>query len=118
MKKFRFFSHTDPNRRLRSYLSDSQKELSTIFLPNQIKDGMFTKSVMKRLNSAHDGTIIILRTHRNKILLGIKVINNDEAKIKKQNIKLIKAQLDKLLKTYHVVQYIELKKKYDSLLIN
>ncbi len=118
MKKFKFFSHTDPNRRLRSYLSNMQNELTTVFSLEQIKDGMFTKSVMKRLNSAHHGATIVLRTHRNKILLGIKVIDNEEAKNNKKSLKLLKNEMNKLLKNKDVIRYFAVKKKIDQFIAN
>ncbi|CAB4196532.1 hypothetical protein UFOVP1290_52 [uncultured Caudovirales phage] len=118
MKKFKFFSQTNPNRGLRAYLSNEQKELSTIFLPDQIKDGMFTKSVMKRLASAHHGTTIILRTHKHRIVLGIKVVNIEESKNNKKALKLLKNEMSELLKNKDVIRYFEVKKKIDHFIAN
>lgn len=66
---------------------------------------MFSKSILKRMKNARHGTIIRLSEYSRIMLLGLLVIDTDEAKEKRNKISRLKHQITKLAKNQDVRSY-------------
>jgi hypothetical protein len=83
MKYFRFFSEgMAPNSR-KKYLNPACKNLPTLFSMSDIKPGMFSPYLIKRLASAQHGTrIIVLRIGPwRHAKIGVQAIDKDAHKL-------------------------------------
>ena len=100
MKRFRFFS----------WGMAPCKSLPNIFTEKDIKPGMFSPSLEKRLHQAKKhGTRIFLKKWRHAVV-GVKVINIEDRqadlKRKKDKLKIIKKKLKKLVKDPDVKSFM------------
>ena len=111
MKYFRFFSEgMAPNSR-KKYLNPACKNLPTLFSMSDIKPGMFSPYLIKRLASAQHGTrIIVLRIGPwRHAKIGVQAIDKDAHKLsmsrRSKRIKALKKKLKSL--SNDVNKYLE-----------
>lgn len=123
MIKFKFYQDCCGPALRKHHLPDS-KYLPTIFTLADIKPGMFSPSVMKRLRSAKkDGSKIVVKTGRRNgngwvnysWEFGLQVINEEDRKLQQAKINKLKSEIIKLSKTQEVQLFFELAKKLRGL---
>lgn len=119
MKYFRFFSEgMAPNSR-KKYLSPACKSLPHIFTVADIKPGMFSPYLIKRLMSAQHGTrIIVLRIGPwRHAKIGVQAIDKDAHKLSmsrrskriralKKKLKLLSNDVNKYLEQLHLLSKV------------
>ena len=99
MKKFKFVSDYVPTNQIKDWLSPKTKSLKIPFKLEDIQPGTFSKSVMKPLATAKDGTRIRVRGGR--YWIAIEAIENRKKNKKglKQQVAAIKRRITILTKT-------------------
>src|SRR5208283_5242413 len=112
MKKFRFISQGMAPQSRKSWLNAACKLLPHIFTEADIKPGMFSPSIEKRLRQAKKhGTKIILRRWRGRLEVGVVVVNKEDhvltMKKKRAKIKALRKKLKRLLLVTDVQDFIK-----------
>jgi hypothetical protein len=100
MKRFKFVSNYVSTNQIKDWLSPKTKALKIPFKLEDIQPGTFSKSVMKRLMSAKDGTRVIVRKGRG-YWIAIEVVENRKENKKglKKQVAAIKRRMTILTKT-------------------
>lgn len=111
MKKFRFFSSGIAPTSRKNYLSPACKQLQNLFTVADIKPGMFSDSITKKLvHAKKHGTKIILRKWRS-VEIGVVVVDKEDQKKdldkRKKLIKQIKKKLKSLSASSDIVSYLK-----------
>jgi hypothetical protein len=111
MKRFRFISEGIAPQTRKSWLSQAASSLPHIFTDADIKPGMFSPSLEKRLRQAKKhGTKIVLRRHRWQ-MVGVQVVNKEDHKVdmKKRNSKIrsLRKELNWLTSNAYVKLFVK-----------
>lgn len=111
MIQFKLISTGIYPQQRKKWLPYSCKDLPNIFSLKNIKYGMFSKSVIKRLqNVKKHGTKITLRQGR-RYFLGIQVINKISEKAQNKNIQSLKKRHKKLLNEKLIQEFLDIRLK-------
>lgn len=115
MIKFKLESRYISAQDRRSFLRESARTLPMTFLLSDVKPGMFSNTVMRRLTVAkRDGAYIEVARGR-LYSVGIKVINTDDRERKQKVLRKLERNFRMLLKHTVVLEYLDLKSKLKAL---
>jgi hypothetical protein len=122
MKKFRFYSYGMAPQSRKRCLNAACQTLSHIFTEADIKPGMFSPSLEKRLRQAKKhGTKIVLRRWRGS-LVGVTIVNKEDHAIdmkkKRASIRGLRKKLKTLLTVSDVQNFLKSLQKLGAITID